>query len=157
MKIFLALTNIPEEIYLENYPFFFSHDQNWCDEYIQNHRVYFESQERENKEIFEIIHVFDDEKSLEDFLLHQFETVPKYSAILDTHGKKLIRNDVAGYRVYLPLIKAKVFLQVMDSVQNIKNPNDREHSRQLIMKVPDYSICELKGSKNPLVLIAISR
>ena len=70
MKIFLALTNIPEEIYLENYPFFFSHDQNWCDEYIQNHRVYFESQEKENKEIFEIIHVFDDEKSLEDFLLH---------------------------------------------------------------------------------------
>ena len=148
MKIFLALTNIPEEIYLENYPFFFSHDQNWCDEYIQNHRVYFESQEKENKEIFEIIHVFDDEKSLEDFLLHQFETVPKYSAILDTHGKKLIRNDVAGYRV---------FLQVMDSVQNIKNPNDREHSRQLIMKVPDYSISELKGSKNPLVLIAIAR
>ena len=157
MKIFLALTNIPEEIYLENYPFFFSHDQNWCDEHIQNHRVYFESQERENKEIFEIIHVFDNEESLEDFLLHQFKKVPKYSAILDTHGNELIRNDVAGYRMYLPLIKAKVFFQVMDSVQNIKNSNDREHSRQLIMKVPDYSICELEGSKNPLVLIAIAR
>ena len=107
MKTFFVLTNRTEEEYLNNYSEFFKLDNARCDEYETTKQSSFKSDSKEDKEIFQIIHVFNDDDSLESFLYHQFKSLPKYSAIIENGGKRLLKKDIVGHRMYLPLIKPR--------------------------------------------------
>lgn len=157
MKTFFVLTNRTEEEYLNNYSEFFKLDNARCDEYEKTKESYFQSDSKEDKEIFHIIHVFNDDNSLESFIYQQFKSLPEYSAILKKGGKRLLKKDIVGYRMYLPLIKARVFFQVSESLQKIKDKEEWEACNQIIRRIPIYALCEMGISKNPLVLIAIVR
>lgn len=157
MKFFLALTNISEQEYLKNYPSFFPLDQSRCDQYEHAYQSLFKSKKQEGREFFEILHVFDEEESFETFILHQFNTQQKYKLLLDMGKKELSNKDVLGYRMYLPLMKAKVFFQVWDLVKNLQDKNKWKHDNQMIMSVLNYSIYQMTGSKSPLFLVAIVR
>jgi hypothetical protein len=157
MKFFLALTYISEQEYLKNYPSFFPLDQFRCDQYEHDHQSLFKSKKQEEREFFEILHVFDEDESFETFILHQFNTQQKYKLLLDMRKKELSNKDVLGYRMYLPLIKARVFFQVTEAINAIKDNEKWEECNQIFKRVPDYSVCEMGVSKTPLVLLAIVR
>lgn len=157
MKVFFVLTNRTEEEYLNNYSEFFKLDNAKCDEYEKTKQSYFESDSIEDKEIFQIIHVFNDDDSLESFIYQQFKSLPEYSTVIEKEGKRLLKKDIAGHRMYLSLIKAKVFFQVSESLHKIEDNEEWEECNQIIMKVPIYAVCEMGQSKNPLVLMAIVR
>lgn len=59
--------------------------------------------------------------------------------------------------MYLPMDDAQVFSQVSESVHKIKDKNQWEDCNQTVMTLPNYSVCEMTGSQNPLVLVAIVR
>lgn len=157
MKTYFVLTNRTEEEYLNNYSEFFKLDNARCDEYETTKQSSFKSDSKEDKEIFQIIHVFNDDDSLESFIYQQFKSLPEYSAILEKEGKRLLKKDIVGHRMYLPLIKSRVFFQVSESLHKIKDNEEWEECNQIIMKVPIYAVCEMGQSKNPLVLMAIVR
>lgn len=157
MKTFFVLTNRTEEEYLNNYSEFFKLDNARCDEYEKTKESYFKSDSKEDKEIFQIIHVFNDDDSLESFIYQQFKSLPEYSAIIENGGKRLLKKDIVGHRMYLPLIKSRIFFQVSESLHKIKDNEEWEDCNQIIKRVPIYAVCEMGQSKNPLVLIAIVR
>lgn len=157
MKFFLALTNISEQEYLENYPSFFPLDRFRCDQYEHDHQSLFTSKKQEGREFFEILHVFDEDESFETFILHQFNIQQKYKLLLDMGKKELSNKDVLGYRMYLPLMKTKVFFQVWDLLNNLQDKDKQKHDNQMIMSVLNYSVYQMTGSENPLFLVAIAR
>lgn len=157
MKTYFVLTNKTEQEYLNNFSEFFKEDCARCDEYESTQKSHFESNDEQDKEIFQILHVFDNDRPLESFLYQCFKSLPEYQATVKSQGNRLIKKDIIGYRMYLPMDDAQVFSQVSESVHKIEDKDQWEDCNQTIMTLPNYSVCEMTGSQNPLVLVAIVR